>query len=140
MGINWVVRPPYSFTGDPPNAADILIFSNASSRAATSSGVSFTSAAPIFSAIRSGFLEPFLRRPHFHLVQRHGELPHFLKGSFVVKVTEPVTHFQHSAEALSRIPVSSVIAYALDTAGSYYLQESLGKHPDLDSVIIISAC
>ena len=40
--------------------------------------------------IRSGFLQPFLSRPHFHIVQRHGELPHFLKGSLVIQIAEPV--------------------------------------------------
>ena len=40
--------------------------------------------------IRSGFLQPFLSRPHFHLVQRHGELPHFLKGSLVIQIAEPM--------------------------------------------------
>ena len=40
--------------------------------------------------IRSGFPQPFLSRLQFYLVQRHGEFPHFLKGSFVIKVTEPV--------------------------------------------------
>ena len=50
-----------------------------------------------------------------------------------------MTHDEHSLEALGIGGISSEIADALDAAGLDYLQQGLGKDPDLYAVVVISA-